>query len=758
MAIDFARLRPTELARILNSQPAGPGQRPIDVRMIRRHVDQAGLQIGDGKRINLMAYAAWLRRQKPPGPSEGPRNPADEYEAIKERARARNAAASVASRDIGDIPAVVNPERRAECVAGLEAFASTYFPAIFYLPWSPDHLRAMGKMQRAIYRGGHFAHAMPRGFGKTTLAMVACLWAVLAGHRRWVCLIAASADKACNLLDLIKTWIETNPLLAEDFPEVCYPIQRLGRINSRAAGQLHHGQPTRIAWGADRIQLPTIPGSPASGAIMSACGLKGSDIRGQVAALADGSSARPDLAVIDDPQTRESAYSVLQCDQREATLAGDVMGMAGPGRDIAVFVTVTVIRKGDMADRILDRKRHPEFQGERTRMVARFPTNDALWQEYARILFASLAGDGDGSEATEFYRVNRAAMDEGAEVAWPECFNRNELSGLQHAMNWKLRDPRSFLAECQNEPEEEGKAAALLTVDQVTQKINGLPRGRIPLRGTQLTAYVDVHDAILFWLVMAWEPDFTGYAIDYGTHPKQPAAFFSQANPPQKLADVHPGASKEAVIVAGLGVLTAGLFAHEFTREDGAIFRLAKVLIDSKYETDSVKSFCRRSDRGDSVFPAQGFYLRPGESWYSKFSKKPGGQTGFHWRIPPPEGGQRYVLIDADWWKSLAAERLLRPAGDPGTWSLFGQMPREHDLFGEHCCAEQREWRQFGDAGKWHWEQKPGRPDNHWWDCLVGSAVAASMLGITLPGVEPDRKRPAPQDRPALSDLRRRSS
>ena len=82
----------------------------------------------------------------------------------------------------------------------------------------------------------------------------------------------------------------------------------------------------------------------------------------------------------------------------------------------------------------------------------RFPTNETLWQRYAEIRAEGLrAGDG-GAAGTEFYRENRAAMDEGADVAWAERFNHDELSAIQHAMNLKLQDEAAFFAEYQNEP------------------------------------------------------------------------------------------------------------------------------------------------------------------------------------------------------------------------------------------------------------------------------------------------------------------
>ena len=37
-----------------------------------------------------------------------------------------------------------------------------------------------------------------------------------------------------------------------------------------------------------------------------------------------------------------------------------------------------------MADSILDRKKHPEWNGTRTQMVYSFPVNEKLWEEYRK--------------------------------------------------------------------------------------------------------------------------------------------------------------------------------------------------------------------------------------------------------------------------------------------------------------------------------------------------------------------------------------
>ena len=46
----------------------------------------------------------------------------------------------------------------------------------------------------------------------------------------------------------------------------------------------------------------------------------------------------------------------------------------------------------------------------------------------------------------------------------------------------------------------------------------------MPLAATRVTAFIDVHDKLLFYCVCAWEEDFTGYVIDYGTFPDQSLA------------------------------------------------------------------------------------------------------------------------------------------------------------------------------------------------------------------------------------------
>jgi len=105
-----------------------------------------------------------------------------------------------------------------------------------------------------------------------------------------------------------------------------------------------------------------------------------------------------------------------------------VLGLAGPGKKISGIMPCTVIRPGDMADSILDRDRHPEWNGERTRMVDSFSINTTMWERYAEIRSEGLRADDGGEAGTEFYRQNRLEMDAGSSVSWKQRFNHDELS------------------------------------------------------------------------------------------------------------------------------------------------------------------------------------------------------------------------------------------------------------------------------------------------------------------------------------------
>jgi hypothetical protein len=77
-----------------------------------------------------------------------------------------------------------------------------------------------------------------------------------------------------------------------------------------------------------------------------------------------------------------------------------------------------------------------------------------------------------------------------------------------------------------------------------------------------------------------------------------------------------------------------------------------------------------------------------------------------------------------------------------------------HQLFAEHLTAEYRVKTEGRGRVVDEWKLRPEAHDNHWFDGIVGCAVAASMEGAVLPGTQEGA---APKrERIKLSEMRRK--
>ena len=368
----------------------------------------------------------------------------------------RNLAANV--RDIGPTPKCKHPKIREAFSEDLKSFCEHYFKEIFKLQWSEDHIKVIARLQDVILNGGLYLICCPRGFGKSSMVEVAALWSLLYAHRRFVVPIAATDAAAKGMLESLQVTLETNEKLMEDFPEVCHSITSLDHVSQRASGQLSEGKPTRVEFSKKRIVLPSLNDSKGkmskvAGSIFQPCGLT-SAIRGLKFKRSDGSIIRPDLVLLDDIQTRESADSPTQCDERMKLINSDVLGLAGPGKKISGVALGTVIRKGDAIDMLLNDDA-PAWQGEKMKLIYKWPDTQAtLWAEYAAMRREEqLSGETKHMKSNEFYKANFDTMNTGSKLQWEQRRNDDELSALQHAENLLLdRGEESFYSIGFNTP------------------------------------------------------------------------------------------------------------------------------------------------------------------------------------------------------------------------------------------------------------------------------------------------------------------
>lgn len=689
----------------------------------------------------------------------GAGRPEVDYATHKERTRDRQAQQSKSGRDIGPLPPVRDPERRAECARSLRLYCETYHRSMFGLPWSDDHLEVISSLERVALKGGQYAMGLPRGFGKSSLCETGAEWALLNGHRRFVVPIGPSEDHAVKSLASIRTDLETNDLLLEDFPEVCYPIRRLEGINQRASGQLLDGRPTRVSIRDNELRLPTIPGSQSSGSIIMVAGIT-SSFRGMKHKLADGRVIRPDLLLIDDPQTDESARSPSQCMYREEIVTKTAMGLAGPTEKIAALMTCTVVQGGDLADRFLDPDIYPDWQGKRGKTLYSLPENEELWARYAEILRECLKAKGeDGIErATRFYQEHRAEMDKGAKAAWEARFEKGEVSAIQYAMNKKILSPIAFAAEYQNEPATGlGEGLEQPDPNRIMHRINRRKRRQVPLEAQYVVAHIDIQATLLYFSQCAWTPAFGGGVIDYGCWPKQRVHYFVLREARHTIQDELPGASEDACIWNALTNLVGQIMTAELRRDDDTAMRVDLLGIDANWKTDLVYKFCRESEYANVLRPMHGRSISASSNPIRDWTKKPGDLVGEEWRYTAPRQGRviRHVIYDGNYWKSQLHGRLAAPIGDASALTLYGDRPEHHRMFADHLCAETRVRTEGRGRTLDEWKHPPHKPDNHLLDSTTGCAVLASMLGCKLEQYEAQTRQ---RRKVKLSALRRRRS
>lgn len=620
-------------------------------------------------------------------------------------------------------------ERRAACADDPELFCKTYFPTIFYHPFTADQRAMITAITERIRYGGYQAIAAERGGGKSTITkIVGGVWAIVYGYIDWIVLLDANGRRAKDTLKDLKGFYEFNTLLRDDFPEICDPIRALDGAPQRAGFQTVDGVRTRLVWGCEEIEMPHVEGSLASGAIITARGID-SAIRGLVRG-----AKRPRLVIGDDIETRESASSYTQTASRRETLQKDVIGLAGPGRQIAVVLLCTVINRKCLAWEYTDRKQRPEWNGIRQSWIRCWPNKIELWERYV-MLRKQDKQDGDpfGRRAHQFYLEHRSEMDAGAVVSNPMRYDPKllqdgtqlEVSSLQAAWNLIADQGRdNFLCEYQNSPpEDDGLEGSGITERIVQNRASGLERGIVPSACDALTMGIDIGGRQLHWVLVAWRTGLMGHVVDYGVH---------TVNSPLSggLSAEHNKKAVEAAIQTALLEL-ADQVRLGWPQESASEPRCIDIgLVDAGWQDKAVYGFC--ASQGGLWRPCKGFGSGHRVAYRPPNRQSKDRIVGNNWcRIYQHADWIWLYHVNSDFWKLAIQNGFLLSPDKPGSITLWGKDPFVHQTFARHICAE-----------RWIREFVPGKgtkeyfaiehKQNHWLDAMHYAAAAASILGLRI--------------------------
>ena len=216
----------------------------------------------------------------------------------------------------------------------------------------------------------------------------------------------------------------------------------------------------------------------------------------------DGTIIRPVAGAVrrGPPQTTRSAKSVVQCIEREEALAGGILHLCGPGRVISAFANLTVIRPGDMADRVCGADEHAGVARIRDgccpgrRGCDRPDGQEADPAGHSDSHRARSGTRWERSTAASWRRVARARRRRPSigvtSTSWITAQERRGKSASLAVLGGRVRHAdvlprsRSMLAELQNDPEENAAAETFVVLDApaIAESPKRLRRGRNPSR------------------------------------------------------------------------------------------------------------------------------------------------------------------------------------------------------------------------------------------------------------------------------------
>jgi hypothetical protein len=133
----------------------------------------------------------------------------------------------------------------------------------------------------------------------------------------------------------------------------------------------------------------------------------------------------------------------------------------------------------------------------------------------------------------------------------------------------------------------------------------------------------------------------------------------------------------------------------------------------------------------------------------TRWAAKVGARRGLNWLLHKPDKRQMLSFFyDTNFWKSQAHQSLSVPQGHTLAMTLFAERGTSHQLVADHWTSERATRVDAKGRVVDEWELPSSKPDNHYWDTLVGAFAAASLCGIAHKDDGSINARPKQQSRP----------
>lgn len=255
-------------------------------------------------------------------------------------------------------------------------------------------------------KGCRRATAAPRGHAKSTnFTFKDTLHAVLYEYKHYPILLSDSSDQAEGFLTDIKTELEENIIIHEDFGDL------QGKV-----------------WKNNVILTSTNIKIEAIGS--------GKKIRGR-----RHRNWRPDLIVLDDVENDENVNTPEQRKKLESWFYKAVSKAGDTYTDI-VYIG-TILHYDSLLSKVL---KNPEYHCVKYQGVISFAEHQNLWDAWEAI-YTDLENDRRQEDAREYFEANKEEMLEGTQVLWEAKLSYYDLMIIKIS-----EGEASFNSEIQNDP------------------------------------------------------------------------------------------------------------------------------------------------------------------------------------------------------------------------------------------------------------------------------------------------------------------
>lgn len=434
-------------------------------------------------------------------------------------------AALVAKRNaIGEIPAPRHPRIVKRCRDDLALFGWLFCRNLLdHRPSPVIRERLIDKIRDVMIYGGQLAVEVYRGGGKTTWLSIGIVWGILYGHCNFPLDIAASTPLAKAVRKIIFDLLATSDTLLADFPAVPTALRKMNGAVQRGLSLTYNGENVGFISSDAFLRLPMLkdgngePLDPACGAVLACRGV-GAAVRGL-----NVNGKRPDVVLVDDPQTQKDAASAAAIQRIDDYIHADVLNLAANTDTVSAFIAITPQRVGDLAQRIADRTIHPNWSVTFCPFLISLPKNfDDLAGEFCDAFYIDASNDDfKRSNSRAWYIANRARFADCV-PADPLAFDKNtEVDAVHHALLKYASSGRdAFYAELQLTVKREEHAFVLMPDTVLSRVRKGVDMRTIP-DGTVLTvAATDINPSYaLSTLVCAFDVKLTGFIPLYRVDP-----------------------------------------------------------------------------------------------------------------------------------------------------------------------------------------------------------------------------------------------